>query len=291
MTRIILATARVFQRKERGSLIYSRLRAFSPLVSSRGDISSSTRPPITRHHAVLASASPFSARKKERSRRSARRRMASVRRFIRWLRVTSPAAAPASASLPCPRPRRRQAPSSCPPRGVRGLRPSAERRLGVFVRARHLRGVLRRRRGCASGALGSGSTTSCSPSVESVTPGLRLLPSPGASAVSKASCEARATTARPRRERRSAARRADRCAEAPRPESVEADAACAETWSRSTDCVVESAASATSRGVRATASGALRRRTMRLVRCSRARWCAGGVKTDGVDSRPFEISA
>ena len=30
------------------------------------------------------------------------------------------------------------------PRGVRGLRPSAERRLGVFVRARHLRGVLRR---------------------------------------------------------------------------------------------------------------------------------------------------
>ena len=114
----------VFQRMERGAS-RSRLRAFSPLVSSRGDISSSTRPPITpSYHAVLASASPFSARKKERSRRSARRRTASIRRFIRWLRVASPAAAPASASLPCPRARRRQAPSSCPPPGR--PRPSAK---------------------------------------------------------------------------------------------------------------------------------------------------------------------
>ena len=54
MTRIMYFGERryVFQREKEGSLV-ARLRAFSPLVSSRarGDMSSSTRPPITRHHA------------------------------------------------------------------------------------------------------------------------------------------------------------------------------------------------------------------------------------------------
>ena len=128
-------------------------------------------------------------------------------------------------------------------------------------------------------------STASSPSVESVTLGLRLLPSPGASAVSKASCEARVAAARPRH---AAARRGARTesAEAPRPKSVDVDAACAacigvrEVWCAFYRLRRGKRRVGNVEGLPGDGEQCVARRTSRLVR-RRARWCAGERKEDG----------
>ena len=137
---------------------------------------------------------------------------------------------------------------------------------------------------------GLGSTTSRSPSVESVTLGLRLLPSPGPRRCRKP----RAKRARRRRGRGAARRGAARGPEAPTrlgpTASTRTRPAFQEMWS---------AFDRLRRGKRRVGDVERRpgdgerdvtRRTMRLVR-RRARWCAGGGEDGRVDSRPFEISA
>ena len=129
-------------------------------------------------------------------------------------------------------------------------------------------------------------STASSPSVESVTLGLRLLPSPGASAVSKASCEARGATAARRQARGGAGLWRRAAAE----KAFEADAACICVRER-----VRPTAPREAPGRRRREAPGLRRAVRHETRDaarekSRAEVCGLGEDGRG-DSRHFDVRA